>query len=33
MKTYQIEIEKQVNDKATLLREVDVEAYLAKMNK
>ncbi|KAK7431883.1 hypothetical protein QQZ08_001502 [Neonectria magnoliae] len=33
MKTYQLDMEKQVLDKATLLREIDVEAYLAKMGK
>jgi len=33
MKMYQIQIEKQVEDKASLLREIDVEAYLARMNK
>lgn len=33
MKAYQLDMEKQVLDKATLLREIDVEAYLAKMGK
>jgi phosphoribosylaminoimidazole carboxylase len=33
MKMYQIQIKKQVEDKASLLREIDVEAYLARMNK
>jgi hypothetical protein len=33
MKTYQIQIEKQVEDKASLLREIDVETYLARMKK
>jgi phosphoribosylaminoimidazole carboxylase len=32
MKIYQIQIEKQVEDKASLLREIDVEAYLARIN-
>ena len=33
MKTYQIQIEKRVEDKASLLREIDVETYLARMKK
>ena len=33
MKSYQVQIEKQVDDKASLLREIDVEAYLARMQK
>ena len=33
MKNYQRDMEKQVNDKANLLREIDVDAYLAKMGK
>lgn len=33
MKAYQAETEEQVKDKAVLLRGMDVEAYLAKMNK
>ena len=33
MKNYQLEIEQQVKDKAELLRDIDVEAYLAKMGK
>ena len=33
MKNYQLEIEQQVKDKAELLRDIDVEAYLAKMGR
>lgn len=33
MRNYQLDIEKQVHDKANLLQEIDVEAYLAKMGK
>lgn len=33
MKKYQLEMEQQVTDKATTLRDIDVEAYLAKMGK
>ncbi|EFY93534.1 phosphoribosylaminoimidazole carboxylase [Metarhizium acridum CQMa 102] len=33
MKKYQLEMEHQVKDKATTLRDIDVDAYLAKMGK
>lgn len=33
MKNYQLDMEQQVKDKATTLRDIDVEAYLAKMGK
>jgi phosphoribosylaminoimidazole carboxylase len=33
MKKYQLEMETQVKDKATTLRDIDVDAYLAKMGK
>lgn len=33
MKDYQAEMETQVKDKADTLREIDVDAYLAKMGK
>ncbi|KOS17605.1 phosphoribosylaminoimidazole carboxylase [Escovopsis weberi] len=33
MKEYQLDMENQVKDKANLLREIDVDAYLAKMGK
>lgn len=33
MKQYQLDIEQQVVDKANLLKEIDVEAYLEKMGK
>ena len=33
MKDYQLDMETQVRDKADLLREIDVEAYLARMGK
>lgn len=33
MKKYQLDMEKQVNDKANLLKEIDVQAYLEKMGK
>lgn len=33
MKNYQLEMEKQVHDKADLLKDIDVEAYLEKMGK
>ncbi|KAH8775599.1 phosphoribosylaminoimidazole carboxylase [Diaporthe sp. PMI_573] len=33
MKNYQLEIEQQVHDKANLLKEIDVQAYLEKMGK
>jgi hypothetical protein len=33
MKMYQIQIKRQVEDKAGLLREIDVEAYLGSINK
>lgn len=33
MVSYQVEIEQQVHDKARLLQEIDVEAYLEKMGK
>jgi phosphoribosylaminoimidazole carboxylase len=32
-RNYQLDMEKQVTDKANVLREIDVEAYLAKMGK
>lgn len=33
MKNYQLEMEQQVHDKANLLKEIDVDAYLEKMGK
>ena len=33
MKNYQLEMESQVKDKANLLREIGVDAYLAKLGK
>lgn len=33
MRNYQLEMEKQVHDKASLLKEIDVQAYLEKMGK
>ncbi|KAJ4394333.1 hypothetical protein N0V93_003550 [Gnomoniopsis smithogilvyi] len=33
MKNYQLDMEKQVHDKANLLKEIDVQAYLEKMGK
>lgn len=33
MRNYQLDIAKQVHDKAKLLQEIDVEAYLEKMGK
>lgn len=33
MVKYQLDIEKQVHDKADLLQEIDVQAYLEKMGK
>lgn len=33
MRKYQLDMEKQVNDKADLLKEIDVQAYLEKMGK
>lgn len=33
MKNYQLDMENQVKDKADVLREIDVDAYLAKMGK
>lgn len=33
MKAYQLENEKQVEEKANKLREIDVDAYLAQMKK
>lgn len=33
MRDYQLDMEKQVNDKANLLKEIDVQAYLEKMGK
>lgn len=33
MVKYQLDIEKQVHDKADLLKEIDVQAYLEKMGK
>lgn len=33
MRTYQLDMEKQVHDKANLLKEIDVQAYLEKMGK
>lgn len=33
MKTYQLDMEQQVHDKANLLKEIEVQAYLEKMGK
>lgn len=33
MKDYQRDMERQVEDKANLLKDIDVDAYLAKMGK
>jgi hypothetical protein len=33
MQEYQSQNQKQVEDKASLLREIDVDAYLSRMNK
>lgn len=33
MRNYQLDMEKQVHDKANLLKEIDVQAYLEKMGK
>lgn len=33
MKNYQLDMEKQVHDKANTLKEIDVQAYLEKMGK